>query len=133
MTNYNRTNCAHYSVKRTWCVLAPVPYSNTRYSPIVYIPAEHTNNSEFTQKKLTDCPTSSHDPVSVTFRKNDIVIPSVSVRAIINSENGGKWSLVFKVAKTADKTTCGAAILNIKRATTKSGLKIGKRRKIGHK
>jgi hypothetical protein len=72
----------------------------------------------------------AHSPESVTFRKNVIVIPSlevsdhyrpkchhdppsVSVRATINNEKGGRWSLAFKVAKTTDKITYGTTILNI--------------------
>jgi hypothetical protein len=73
--------------------------------------------------------------------------PSVSVKATINNEKGGRWSLAFNVAKTADKITYGATILNIcgkpskafcmegnklknptRRAAIKNGLKIGTRR-----
>ena len=35
-----------------------------RYSPAAQIPADHTNSSEVMQKKLIDCPISSHDPVT---------------------------------------------------------------------
>jgi hypothetical protein len=73
-------------------------------------------------------------------------LPSVSVRATKNSEKGGRWSLAFKVAKTADKITYGATILNIcgnpfklpvceamfeeptNNVAIKNGLKIGTRR-----
>lgn len=70
--------------------------SAMRYSPAVQIPADQTSNREVMQKKLIDCPISNHDPVSyvdtiqsdhqltnspvsVTFRKNAIVIPNPEV------------------------------------------------------
>ena len=45
-----------------------------RTSPTTQIPADQTSSSELMQKKLIVCPISSHEPVSVTFRKNVIVI-----------------------------------------------------------
>ncbi len=45
-----------------------------RTSPTAQMPADQTSSSELMQKKLIVCPISSHEPVSVTFRKNVIVI-----------------------------------------------------------
>jgi len=56
------------------------------------MPADQTNSKDVITKKLIVCPISSHDPLSVTFRKKVMVIPSVRLRAIRNKENGGSWS-----------------------------------------
>lgn len=80
------------------------------------------------QKKVIDCPISNHDPVSVTLKKNVMVITSVRVRATRKRENGGRSSRAFRVAKDADKMTKGATILNIRRDAIRKGLNIGMRR-----
>ena len=49
-----------------------------RTSPTTQIPADQTSSSEIMQKKLIVCPISSHEPVSVTFRKNVMVITASS-------------------------------------------------------
>jgi len=81
------------------------------YSPAAHIPADHTRSREMMQKKLIDWPISSHDPVSVTLRKNVIVIPSVKVRAMRNNEYGGRRRRAFSVANAAERMTYGATIL----------------------
>jgi len=40
--------------------------SDIRYSPATQTPPDHSNSREDTQKKVIDCPISSHDPVSCT-------------------------------------------------------------------
>jgi len=80
------------------------------------------------QKKVIDCPISNHDPVSVTLKKNVMVMTSVRVRATRKRENGGRSRRAFRVAKDADKMTKGATILNIRRAAIRKGLNIGMRR-----
>lgn len=40
------------------CIVVPA----MRISPIAHIPADQTSKRELTQKKLIDCPISSHDP-----------------------------------------------------------------------
>jgi hypothetical protein len=57
------------------------------------------------QKKVMDCPISSHDPVSVTLKKKVMVMTSVRVSATRNRENGGRFRRAFKVAKEADSIT----------------------------
>ena len=56
-------------------------------SPTAQIPADQTNSKELMQKKLMVCPISSHDPVSVTFRKNVIVMTVARKSALQQQEN----------------------------------------------
>ena len=94
--------------------------SAVRYSPRAHIPVDHSKSSDVMQKKVIDCPISSHEPlivpgeqatnargydipVSCTWKKKVRVIPSVSVKATSNSEKGGNWRVLFKTANVTDK------------------------------
>jgi len=92
------------------------------------MPADHTSKREAMQKKVIDCPISNHEPVSVTLKKNVMVMTSVSVWATRKRENGGRSRRVFRAAKDTDKMTKGATILNIRRDAMRKGLNIGTRR-----
>ena len=61
-------------------------------SPTAQRPADQTNSKELMQKKLIVCPISNHDPVSVTFRKNVIVITVARKSAFQQQENNRGWS-----------------------------------------
>ena len=52
-----------------------------RTSPTAQMPADQTSNSELMQKKLIVCPISSHEPVSVTFKKN-VIVMTVDIQAL---------------------------------------------------
>ena len=52
-----------------------------RTSPTAQMPADQTSNSELIQKKLIVCPISSHEPVSVTFKKN-VIVMTVDIQAL---------------------------------------------------
>lgn len=56
-----------------------LPFSTFKLSPIRTLPAaaippENTNNKLEIQKCVIDCPICSHEPVSVTLKKNVMVI-----------------------------------------------------------
>ena len=111
-----------------------------RISPTAQMPADQTNNRELMQKKLIVCPISSHEPVSVTFKKNVIVmtvnIPvlqsaavmgwmkaawkanvlSVRVRATRKRLNGGRSRRALRIEKVMARMIYGETILNICRA-----------------
>ena len=53
----------------------------SNHSPSAQIPADQTSSSELMQKKLIVCPISSHEPVSVTFIKN-VIVMTVDIQAL---------------------------------------------------
>ena len=102
------------------CDLLDAITSAIKCSPSAHIPADHSRSRDVIQKKLMDCPISSHEPgckgkrteiyakdnsnvpVSCTWKKKVSVIPSVSVRATSSSEKGGSWSVLFRTANVTD-------------------------------
>ena len=65
----------HYAV---WLFVVDICEGLSSHSPSAQMPADHTSNKELMQKKLIVCPISSHEPVSVTFRKKVIVMTAGS-------------------------------------------------------
>ncbi len=71
----------------------PVGWPAMSTSPTAQMPADHTSRRELIQKKLIVCPISSHEPVSVTFRKKVIVMTARGGKNEQNISMFGKGTL----------------------------------------
>lgn len=78
-THSHATKSIHHSLFSRTSALSTRYSTNVpaiKLSPNAQIPADQTSNREVIQKKLIDCPISSHDPLSVTWKKKVIVMPA---------------------------------------------------------